>query len=127
MPDERTEVMSLDELMDLASEPSTAPTVQIRRYGAPTEGRTASPPAAAETPIPAPAPLNPGNPQPIAQRPAAQRGVARPNLGVLLEQSGERISIAGDQAQDWLRQGDNGLIAATALIALLLLVVVISL
>ena len=121
MPDERTEVMSLDELMDLASEPSTAPTVQIQR---PTPPATlpATPP-----PTPAPAPLNPATAQPIAQRPAAQRPVARPDLGALLEQGGERLSLAGDQARDWLRQGDNGLIAATALLALLLLVVIASL
>ena len=113
--------MSLDELMDLASEPSTsAPTVQIRRYGAPTP--TPTPP-----PVPAPAPLNPGNPQPIAQRPAPQRPLARPDLGALLEQSGEKLSVTGEQLRDWLRRGDNGLIAGTALVALLLLVVVASL
>ena len=45
----------------------------------------------------------------------------------MLEQSGEKLAVAGEQFRDWLRLGDNGLIAATALVALLLIVVVASL
>jgi len=99
--------MSLDELMDLAAEPSTAPTVQIHRPTAPTSG-----------PTPVPAPLNPASPKPT---PAAQPPIAvASRLEPVLDEAREILVTA----RQWLGRGDNGLIAATALVALLLLVVV---
>ena len=114
MPHEPTEVMPLDELMDLAAEPSTAPTVQIRRTPPPTA-------APAPAPTPAPAPLNPAAPKPTAT--AQPRVAVAPRFEPLLDQAHEFLGTA-DQ---WLRRGDNGLIVGTTLIALMLLLVVASL
>lgn len=115
MVDRRTEVLSLDELMDLAAEPSSsAPTVQIRRPEAAT--RPATP-----TPTPAPAHLNPAAPKPA---PATQPPVAIASRLEPLREEARKFLVT---AQQWLRRGDNGLIAGTALVALLLIVVVASL
>ena len=96
--------------MELASEPSTAPTVQIRRPTAPTS---------------TPAPLNPAAPKPTrAPSRAPQPPVA---IASRLEPLRDEVREFLGTAQQWLRRGDNGLIAGTALLALLLLVVIASL
>jgi hypothetical protein len=110
--------MSLDELMELASEPSTAPTVQIRRPPSPSPSPTQT---QSPTPTATPAPLNPAAAKPTAapQPPVAATSRLEPALDKARE-----FLLAVSQ---WLRRGDNGLIAGTALVALLLLVVVASL
>lgn len=96
MPNEPTQVMSLDELMDLAAEPRETATTTI--------------PA-----TPMPAPLNPAAPRPT---PAPQQAArTEPDI---------RERMIAD-AREWLRQGDNTLIAWTAAIACLLLLVVAAL
>jgi hypothetical protein len=110
--DHPTEVMSLDELMDLAATESGA-------------SETATMPI---TP-PAPPPLNP-----VAVRPAP-RPLPRPQPVRSEPDLRERIMTDARQAytagvarsRDWLRTGDNGLITATLLVTLLLLLVVAAL
>jgi hypothetical protein len=86
--------MPLDELMDLAAAPTPTP-----------------------TPTPTPAPLNPAAP-----RPAPQPRVARTSSYLTsVRDLGRQLTST---TQRWLRHGDNGLIAATTAIAVLLLVVV---
>jgi hypothetical protein len=89
--------MSLDELMDLAAEPRDTVTAPIR----------ATPPPA----TPMPAPLNPAAPRPSA------KARAEPDM---------RQRLIAD-AKEWLKRGDNALIAWTAAIACLLLLVVAAL
>jgi hypothetical protein len=117
--------MSLDELMNLTAEPSSAPTETIRRPPAP----QASP---MRPPTPAPAPLNPVAPRPASAapaRPAHRAPAAQPRVAVtsylesFIDQGREWFGTT----HQWLRRSDNGLIAATAVIALLLLVVVAAL
>ena len=121
MADHPTQVLSLDELMDLAAEPrDDTATQQITTP-------PAAPPAAPAV-TPAPAPLNPAARQPIA-RPVAPAAAAPAAAGPDLRQ---RVMTDARQAYDaglargreWIKQGDNGLIAATLVAALLLLLVV---
>jgi len=98
VPDKPTQVMSLDELMDLAAEP-------------PSDTVTA----------PIPAPLNPATPRPTpAPKPAAQAEPAVKTEPDMWER------LVAD-AREWLKQGDNALIASTAAVAFLLLLVVAAL
>lgn len=119
MPDEPTEVMSLDELMDLAAEPrADTATMPIR------------------TPLPArpPLPTTPAAPRPL--NPAAARPAPKPPVppttgpdlrDQVLADARRAYEAALDRGREWLKRGDNGLIAATAMVTLLLIVVVTSL
>ena len=119
-----TEVMSLDELMDLAAETSTVPPPPPP--AAPPVNRPASPPR------PSPAATRPA--PPVTPKPAPARAPARapertgPDLRERMLADARRAYAAGlDQSREWLRKGDNGLIAATVALALLLLLVVAAL
>jgi hypothetical protein len=98
--------MSLDELMDLAAD---------------------SPGETATMPIPKPLPTTPAAPRPL--NPAAGRPTPAPQRAVapVLADARRAYDASLERARSWLKEADNGLIAATALIAVLLLVVVAAL
>ena len=101
--DDSTDVMSLDELMDLAA---AEPTVTMP---------TAHLPAAA-------APVAP-EPQP---RPRPERAIVVDARRALVD--ARRVSAVGiSVSREWLETNDNALIAATVLVTLLLLIAVAAL
>lgn len=102
--------------MDLAAEPrDDTATQQITTP-------PAAPPAAPAV-TPAPAPLNPAARQPIARPVAA--AAAGPDLRQRVMTDARQAYDAGlARGREWIKQGDNGLIAATLVAALLLLLVV---
>lgn len=106
--DDSTQVMPLDELMDLAAEP---------RPAAPTRPHAAPPPL--QPPLAYPTDVVPAN------------SGAAPMPSVLLQRirsDARRASAIGiAQVQQWLETKDNALIAATVLITVVLLVVVAAL
>ena len=128
--------MSLDELMDLASEPKARPasdtaTVPIRPPRPTTPTTTA-----------APGPLNPAGPRPtplaaeVTRRPApapapaatSKPAKAGPDIRERVLADAHRAYEAGmARSRVWLKKGDNTLIVATAGIALLLLVIIAAL
>jgi hypothetical protein len=125
VPDHPTQVMPLDELMDLAAEPrDDTATMPI--------ATTPSPALAASTRTPAP--LNPATPR-ATPRPTA-RPTARPqqpqprvdtgpDLRDRVMADARRAYEAGlAQGRGWLKRGDNALIAATLAVTLVLLLVV---
>ena len=111
--DDTTDVMSLDELMDLA---------------------------AAEPTVTMPSPPPPAAAQPVAAQPAAPRRQPRPRRAITVDAHRaladarralvdvRRVSAAGIAAsREWLETNDNALIAATVLVTLLLLIAVAAL
>jgi len=130
-----TEVMSLDELMDLAAETSTPAPPQPDRPAA-TSPQPPPPPPAATSPQPPPPPPAASRPA-MPRRPAPAAAAARapapavpagPDLRQRVITDARRAYVAGvDRGREWLREGDNGLIAATVALALLLLLVVAAL
>ena len=68
----------------------------------------------------APAPLNPAAPRPTP-KPARTEPALRDRVRADARQA---YDAALEQAKHWLKQGDNGLIVATATVLLLLIVVV---
>ena len=118
-----TEVMSLDELMDLAAETSTPAPPQPDRPAATSPQPPPPPPAASR-------PAMPRRPAPAAAaaRAPAPAVPAGPDLRQRVITDARRAYVAGvDRGREWLREGDNGLIAATVALALLLLLVVAAL
>jgi hypothetical protein len=130
--DHPTQVLSLDELMDLAAEPrDDTATMPIRTT-----------PAAKSTPTPTPpAPLDLTQPpQRMQPEPAARpqhqdrperpprpqpRIAADPDLRERVMADARRAYDAAlAHAKEWLKAGDNGLITATLVVTLLLLLVV---
>src|SRR4051812_42895163 len=101
--------MSLDELMELAAADSRSDTET--------------------TPIPKPLPTTPAAPRPL--NPAASRPTPapapQPAVAPVLADVRRIYDAVLARARLWLKEADNGLIAATALIAVLLLVVVATL
>jgi hypothetical protein len=121
VPDEPTQVMSLDELMDLAAEPrSDAVTTPMP---APLNPAT---PRSTPAPAPQPAPAIAAPPPAPTSRPA--RAVATgPDLRQRVWDDTRRVYNAGlARSREWLKTGDNTLIAATAGVALLLLLVLVA-
>ena len=113
--DESTEVMSLDELMDLAAEPHPGATTQPHVVPSP-----AAPPAPAVQP---PKPAEPRQPSPTNLLLERMRSDGRRILG-----DAQHASATGmTAARQWLESNDNALIAATAFVTLLLLIVVAAL
>jgi hypothetical protein len=116
---ESTEVMSLDELMDLASEPRP-----VARKQPPVT--LPAPPAAdalteqlVRRPAPQPAPRVAPAPKPARTEPGQ---VAM--LAARMRADGGRMLV---DARQWLETGDNGLIVGTVLVTLLLLIVIATL
>ena len=127
--DESTEVMSLDELMELAAEPRPDATTQQYVVPAPLLPPTA-PPASV-------APPRPAQPQ-LGRTDAAPAGSGGAPMHLLLDRMRADSRRVLDDAQhaaatglthvrQWLETNDNALIAATVLVTLLLLVVVAAL
>ena len=118
--------MSLDELMDLAAEPrSDTATMPIR-----TPSRTTPPAPGPLNPVAArPAPARPAPaPAPPPRRTTPAPAPTGPDLRErVLADAHRAYEAALERSRQWLKTGDNGLIAATALVALLLIVVVASL
>lgn len=121
-PADSTDVLSLDELMDGA-------TAQTPAVAAPRRAPMPVVPVRSE-PMPADPvqpPLQPPVQPEAAPRPASRVGpVARDVRDRLRSDASAALSGAGRYADDWLRTGDNGLILATVVVALLLLVAVAS-
>ena len=119
VPDKPTQVMSLDELMDLAAEPRDTVTQPI--------------PATQPSPAaPMPAPLNPAAPpRPTGSAQTtqpAQPAQTEPDMRQRVMSDARRAYDAGlARGREWLKQGDNTLIALTAAVACLLLLVVAAL
>ena len=130
MDDDATDILSLDELMDLAAEPrpaptqpADAPTVQLRPAAAPTQPLVA-PPSYEPPPIPPAPPAPPARTNSAARtigQDARRIGQDAQRIGHAARREGE---IVWGHVLEWLKAGDNGLIAATALVTLLLLVIV---
>lgn len=129
--DDSTQVMSLDELMDLAAEP------RVRAQPAPPPPVTLPP--APPVPAPAPSPVAPSPvataPRQVPPTPAARPRTEPGQMTVLLARmraDGQRIlgdarhaSSAGmTVSRRWLETADNALITATVLVTLLLLIIV---
>ena len=125
VPDEPTQVMSLDELMTVAAEPhSDTVTTPI-----PSPLNPAAPPRPAARPSPPPRSVRP--PQPVqSAQPAhpAQPVRTEPDLRDRVMTDARRVYDAGlAHGREWLKRGDNALIAWTVAVALLLLLVVAAL
>jgi len=116
--DDATDVLSLDELMELAAEPQTQP------RPAPPQ---AAPPTVTHATPPRPAPPQPAQPARPA-RPAKPARTGPSPASLLAQRVRADASRAGqltwERSRAWLTTGDNGLIAATAFVTLLLIVIV---
>jgi hypothetical protein len=116
-----TEVMPLDELMDLAAEPRPAATTQLHAVAA-APPQLSYPASGAHPYIPQPQPQR----KPTDAAPATGGGA--PMLMRRIRADAQRASATGmTRLRQWLESNDNALIAATVLITLLLLVVVAAL
>jgi hypothetical protein len=118
-----TEVMPLDELMDLAAEPRPAATTQLHAVAA-APPQLSYPASGAHPYIPQPQP----QPQRKPTDAAPATGGGAPMLMRRIRADARRASATGmTRLRQWLESNDNALIAATVLITLLLLVVVAAL
>jgi hypothetical protein len=118
-----TEVMPLDELMDLAAEPRPAATTQLHAVAA-APPQLSYPASGAHPYIPQPQP----QPQRKPTDAAPATGGGAPTLMRRIRADARRASATGmTRLRQWLESNDNALIAATVLITLLLLVVVAAL
>jgi hypothetical protein len=113
-----TEVLSLDELMEVAAISGSAPVAP-------------PPPPAPPTVAPRLVAPRPADPAPAAARPApkpARPARTGPSPWALVRADAARAyASAAKKLRDWLRADDHALIAATAFIALLLIVIVATL
>jgi hypothetical protein len=115
-----TAVLSLDDLMGPPQPVQTAPSVAVPPPPPPV--------AAVPTPTPTPAPPATTSVHPASRPTPPPTTASGPSVADRVRRDAAAAWSAGmRRSQDWLSTGDNAVIAATALVALLLLVMVAAL
>ena len=118
---ERTEILSIDDLMDGGERVDELQPLVVDPYPA---AATVGPPAPTAPPPVAPPPVAPPAIVRRGRPPSRSAPRAREVRDRLLTDASAMLSRAGRQAESWLRTDDNALIVATTIIAVLLLVAV---
>jgi hypothetical protein len=124
-PVPETDVLSIDELMEPAPETVAAETetlAPVEFEPAPTVLEPA--PVAAAPAAPEPTPVAAPAPAPAAAPPAPRAHPTGDVVRRLRQDGGAALEGARQHTATWLRAADHGLMVATAMVALLLLIVV---